>query len=77
MTDLKDTSQITGLMTAVRDVMMKNQNLYQRDLEARYGGQTHATPDEVEAVASRNTVEVPDPTSPAVDVDPENVIPST
>jgi hypothetical protein len=38
MADLKDTqSQHAGLMSAVRDIMMKNQNLYQQDLEDRYG----------------------------------------
>jgi len=38
MADLKDTqSQHAGLMSAVRDIMMKNQNLYQQDLEDKYG----------------------------------------
>jgi len=61
MPDLKDTSQITGLMSAVKDIMMKNQNLYQKDLEAKYAPQQHATPAEVEAVTQDNTVEVPEP----------------
>lgn len=80
MADLKDTqSQHAGLMSAVRDIMMKNQNLYQQDLEAKYGKytpQTHATPDEVEAATADNTVEVPDPVVDAQDVDPETVIPT-
>jgi hypothetical protein len=75
MTDLKDTSQITGLMSAVRDIMMKNQNLYQKDLEAKYAPQQHATPAEVEAVTQDNTVEVPEPVTDPVDVDPDTVIP--
>lgn len=75
MPDLKDTSQITGLMTAVKDIMMKNQNLYQKDLEAKYAPQQHATPAEVEAVTQDNTVEVPEPVTDPVDVDPDTVIP--
>jgi len=78
MPDLKDTSQITGLMSAVKDIMMKNQNLYQQDLESKYGNYTpqqHATPDEVEAVTQNNKVEVPEPTQEPVDVDPDTVIP--
>mgnify|MGYP000882245969 FL=1 len=75
MPDLKDTSQITGLMSAVKDIMMKNQNLYQKDLEAKYTPQQHATPAEVEAVTQDNTVEVPEPVTDPVDVDPDTVIP--
>lgn len=74
MPDLKDTSQITGLMSAVKDIMMKNQNLYQKDLEAKYAPQQHATPAEVEAVTQDNTVEVPEPVTDPVDVDPDTVI---
>ena len=77
MPDLKDNPE--SLMSAVRDIMMKNQNLYQQDLEAKYGKytpQTHATPDEVEAATADNTVEVPDPVVDAQDVDPETVIPT-
>ena len=36
MADLKDTSEIQGLMSAVKDIMMKNQNLYQQDLERQF-----------------------------------------
>lgn len=32
--DMKDTP--AGLMSAVRDIMTKNQNLFQQDLESRY-----------------------------------------
>ena len=77
MPDFKDTPE--SLMSAVRDIMMKNQNLYQQDLEAKYGKytpQTHATPDEVEAATADHAVEVPDPVADAQDVDPETVIPT-
>lgn len=79
MTDLKDTQQLQGLMSAVRDVMMKNQNLYQQDIERQYGKYTpqqHATPAEVETVTSQNTVEVPEPIVEPETVDPETVIPT-
>ena len=36
MADLKDTGEIQGLMSAVKDIMMKNQNLYQQDLERQF-----------------------------------------
>ena len=36
MADLKDTNEIQGLMSAVKDIMMKNQNLYQQDLEKQF-----------------------------------------
>jgi len=74
MSKLDDTPE--SVMAAVRDIMMKNQNLYQKDLESQFAPQQHATPDEVEAVTQNNTVEVPDPAPAAVDVDPETVIPT-
>jgi len=36
MADLKDTSEIQGLMSAVKDIMKGNQNLYQQDLERQF-----------------------------------------
>ena len=68
--DLKDTP--ASLMGAVRDIMMKNQNLYQQDIEAKYGKYSTipaATPDEVAVDAERD--------SGAQDVDPETIIPGS
>lgn len=37
MTDMNDTeNKYQGLMSAVRDIMMKNQNLYQQDREQQF-----------------------------------------
>jgi hypothetical protein len=36
MADLKDTGEIKGLMSAVKDIMRGNQNLYQQDLERQF-----------------------------------------
>jgi len=68
--DLKDTP--ASLMSAVRDIMMKNQNLYQNDVEAKYSKYSTipaATPDEVAVDAERD--------SGAQDVDPETIIPGS
>ena len=54
MADLKDTDQITGLVSAVKDIMMKNQNLYQQDLERMYG-YTGNTPEEPVDVSGSDT----------------------
>tara|TARA_B110000285_G_scaffold186995_1_gene212556 strand:- start:226 stop:474 length:249 start_codon:yes stop_codon:yes gene_type:complete len=70
MSDLNDLP--ASVMGAVRDIMMSNQNLFQKDLENRYAPQQHATPDEVEAVTQNNTVEVPDPAPAAVEIDVES-----
>ena len=75
MSDLNDTP--ASVMGAVRDVMMQNQNLYQKDLENRYAPQqSNPTPAAAEASTPDNTVEVPDPTPPAVEIDVESVIPT-
>lgn len=71
--DINDTSKHKGLISAVSDIMMKNQNLYQQDFEKQYGVQ-HATPAEVEAITAGNAIETPDPVSDPESVDPDSVI---
>lgn len=60
MADLKDTSEIKGLMSAVKDVMAGNQNLYQQDLERMYGysGNTPEEPVDVSGSDTEAEVEV-------------------
>ena len=74
MADLKDTGNYQGLMSAVRDIMMKNQNLYQQDLESQYAQYNQQTPQEVEDQVASNVVDTPDPTDTSVvEVDQEEV----
>jgi hypothetical protein len=62
MADLKDTqSQHAGLMSAVRDIMMKNQNLYQQDLEDKYGKYSEAPTPEVDVPEAEIDVPVEQP----------------
>lgn len=62
MADLKDTPE--SLISAVRDIMMKNQNLYQQDIERQYAQySTVPTPE----------VEVPDPAPEAQEFDTDNL----
>ena len=64
MADLKDTqSQHAGLMSAVRDIMMKNQNLYQQDLENKYGkyGEQEVETPEVDVPEAEIDVPVEEP----------------
>lgn len=58
MPDLKDTSQIQGLMSAVKDIMRGNQNLYQQDLERQYGYQQPEEPVDVSGSDTETEVEV-------------------
>ena len=58
MADLKDTGEIKGLMSAVKDIMMKNQNLYQQDLERQYGFQQPEEPVDVSGSDTEAEVEV-------------------
>ena len=76
MTDLKDTQKYQGLMSAVKDIMMNNQNLYQNDREEQF--YKNAPEDlrpkeapevpEVEAQATPE-VEVPDPAPTPTEVE--------
>ena len=59
MADLKDTGEIKGLMSAVKDIMMKNQNLYQQDLQRQYGFQQPEEPvDEISGSDSEGLFKV-------------------
>lgn len=60
MADLKDTAQIQGLMSAVKDIMRGNQNLYQQDLEKMYGytGNMPEEPVDVSGSDTETKVEV-------------------
>lgn len=72
MADLKDTSEIKGLMSAVKDIMRGNQNLYQQDLERQYGFQRPEEPvDEISGSDSEEQVEVSseEPIEASSDVD--------
>lgn len=72
---MNDDNQYQGLMSAVKDIMMKNQNLYQQDLENKYKDYApQPTQDEVEAQIAHNQVDTPDPVTDAEDVDPDSVI---
>lgn len=75
MADIKDTeNSYKSLMSAVRDVMMKNQNLYQQDLERQYARYNQQTPQEVEDTIAKNVVDIPDPTDTSVtEVDQDEV----
>lgn len=60
MTDLKDTAQIQGLMSAVKDIMTGNQNLYQQDLERQFNfpGATAPVEEPVDVSGSDTETEV-------------------
>ena len=63
MANLKDTNEIQGLMSAVKDIMMKNQNLYQQDLEKQFNFPGAVAPveepvDEISGSDSEEQVEV-------------------
>jgi hypothetical protein len=74
--DIDSTNKYSSLISAVSDIMMKNQNLYQQDLESQYA-QYNKTPEEIQAQVAQNEIDVPDPVSDAVDVDPETIIPGS
>lgn len=76
MADLKDTGEIQGLMSAVKDIMMKNQNLYQQDLERQFNFPGATAPveepvDEISGSDSEEQVEVSseEPIEASSDVD--------
>jgi len=76
MADLKDTNEIQGLMSAVKDIMMKNQNLYQQDLERQFNFPGATAPveepvDEISGSDSEKQVEVSseEPIEASSDVD--------
>jgi hypothetical protein len=76
MADLKDTSEIQGLMSAVKDIMKGNQNLYQQDLERQFNFPGATTPveepvDEISGSDSEEQVEVSseEPIEASSDVD--------
>ena len=58
MADLKDTSEIKGLMSAVKDIMAGNQNLYQQDLERMYGYKGNMPEEPVDVSGSDTEAEV-------------------
>lgn len=58
MADLKDTGELKGLMSAVKDIMMKGQNLYQQDLERQYGFQRPEEPVDVSGSDSEEQAEI-------------------
>jgi hypothetical protein len=58
MADLKDTGEIKGLMSAVKDIMAGNQNLYQQDLERQYGFQQPEEPVDVSGSDSEEQAEI-------------------
>ena len=60
MADLKDTSEIKGLMSAVKDIMRGNQNLYQQDLERQFNfpGATAPAEEPVDVSGSDTEAEV-------------------
>ena len=74
--DIDDTSQkYQGLMSSVRDIMMKNQNLYQQDLENKYKDyMPQPTQAEVDAQTAENQVDTPEPYAEPEDIDPDSVI---
>lgn len=62
MADLKDTPQ--DLINAVKDIMMKNVDLHQQELERKYSiYSTVPTPE----------VDIPDPAPPAQEFDTDNL----
>lgn len=67
MSDLRDGPQ--SAISAIRDVLMKNQDLKQQDLESRYG-HYGKQPEPVEVP----TEPVVDGMEEPVDVDPETVV---
>ena len=60
MADLKDTGEIKGLMSAVKDIMSGNQNLYQQDLERQFNfpGATAPAEEPVDVSGSDTETEV-------------------
>ena len=62
--DFENTKKHQGLMSAVRDIMMKNQDLRAQDLEKQYGH--YGKESEVEQQAAP---EVEVPTEPVVDAE--------
>lgn len=68
MADLRDTP--ASLMSAVRDIMMKNQDIRQQEIEKEYGKYTQQQPE-----VPDNSVDIPS-TEPE-QVDPETVIPGS
>jgi hypothetical protein len=74
---MNDDKKYEGLMTAVKDIMMKNQNLYQQDQLSQFNQYNQKTPEEVLAQTIENQVDVPDPYTPAETVDAETIIPSS
>ncbi len=76
MADLKDTNEIQGLMSAVKDIMKGNQNLYQQDLERQFNFPGASAPveepvDEISGSDSEEQVEVSseEPIEASSDVD--------
>ena len=76
MADLKDTGEIKGLMSAVKDIMAGNQNLYQQDLERQFNFPGATAPveepvDEISGSDSEEQVEVSseEPIEASSDVD--------
>ena len=76
MADLKDTSEIQGLMSAVKDIMKGNQNLYQQDLERQFNFPGATAPveepvDDISGSDSEEQVEVSseEPIEASSDVD--------
>ncbi len=59
MADLKDTSEIKGLMSAVKDIMAGNQNLYQQDLERQFNfaGATAPVEEPVDEISGSDSEE--------------------
>ena len=68
------------------DVVNQNADLYRQDLEAQFARYMIPPPDtgveqpqsqEIDAQLAHNEIDVPDPLTPAVDVDPEEIIPGS
>lgn len=80
MIDIKETDELGSLMTAVKDIMIKNQNLYQQDLENKYGhyGQPKAiSGEEAHEIVKDNEVATPDPIAEPEEIDPETIMPGS
>lgn len=71
------TDTFKSLESAVTDIMMKNQNLYQQDAQQQFAKYSQQTPEDVEAQIQNNVVDAPDPTAESEMVDPETVIPGS
>jgi hypothetical protein len=70
--DLKNASD--SLLAAVRDIMTKNQNLYQQDLERQYG---HYGQEQQEVEVPTEPVVDAERDSGVEDMNPEDVIPGS